>query len=496
MIFVTLPFYCFVLVLLALYYLFPLKSRWTVLLAGSLGFYAWLCPAGLAHLTWAILTSYGCGILLGKLRAQSASRKKQLLALWLGIALVLIPLLVIKEGDFLLALTAPGEGSPVFRMLSYRESGRIFIPLGISFYTLQIIGYLTDVFKGKISCQKNLCKYALFVSFFPQIVQGPIPRYDQMEQLWEGHPFAETTFTKGFHLILYGFFLKLVLADRLAPAVATVFNDLEPFGGWFVIIAGVLYSIQLYTDFEACVCISRGTASLFGIQLQKNFRQPYFSQSIQEFWQRWHRTLSLWFRDYIYIPLGGNRKGAAQKWCNLFIVFFVSGMWHGCGVKFLLWGLLHGVFQLIGGLTKKYREKAYGALHLSTKSAPVVLFRRLFTFGLVTLGWIVFRANSLGDVVTMVTAPASRWSLSALLSFRPGLIGLRLPDCALLLLALAVLFLVDRAQYKEKAGLSDRLLAKPFPVRLLVYLAAIFFVLIFGSYGYGFTAQDFIYGGF
>ena len=307
-----------------------------------------------------------------------------------------VPLVVTKNGDF------------VLKSLLHRKSYPWIVPVGMSFYTLQMISYLVDIFRGKIKAQRNLGKFALFVTFFPQVVQGPIPRYEQLgNQLYEGHPFEEKEFCKGLQLIVWGFFLKLMIADKASIVVNQVFDHWKAYQGCYVLVAGVLYSIQLYTDFLSCVCLSKGVAELFGIHLADNFRRPYLAESVKEFWGRWHISLSSWLRDYIYIPLGGIREGIAM------------------------------VYKMI------------------TVYNP----------------WIFFDDSLLR-------------------------LGLSWKEWGMLGISLWVLCKVEQTQEKEVLDVRDRILRQPLALQWGFYLAAVAFIMVFGTYGFGFNAADFIYGGF
>lgn len=366
--FVSVGFYIFVIFLLLVYYVLPLKYRWIALLCGSLCFYYLLDKPGFIQLLTMVIFSYTAAMVLSWLKKKNVDRRIESAVLGISIIWVVFPLLVIKEANFISTNFLGGT------------SKNYIVPLGIAFYTLQMVGYLVDIYKGKIESQNNFAKYMLFVTYFPQIVQGPIPRYEKMRQLYEEHPFHEETFSKGIHLIIWGFFLKFMIADKAAVVVNTVFDSFEIYRGWYVLLAGILYSLQLYTDFQACVCIAKGTSSLFGIHLEDNFKSPYFSKSIKEFWQRWHISLSSWLKDYIYIPLGGNRRGKLKKWVNIFIVFIVSGIWHGAGYKYIFWGLMHASYELVGSITEKFRTNMYKRLHIEQDSFLAVVIKRSVTF--------------------------------------------------------------------------------------------------------------------
>lgn len=466
--FLSLWFYIAVILLLALYYAVPAKIRWMVLLAGSLGFYYCLSGPGIALLGFSVLASYTAGLMLKK-----AKRKKIVLAA--GIAVVLLP----YAADRFL----------------HMDSVNFLQVLGISYFTLQIIAYMADVCRGEAEPERNIAKYALFVTFFPQIVQGPIPRYGQLgQQFFENADFREDRFTKGFQWILWGFFLKLMIADRAGIIVDTIFGGWEIYTGSYVLVGGVLFSIQLYTDFMACVCMAKGIASMFGIELADNFMRPYFSDSVKEFWGRWHISLSSWLRDYIYIPLGGSRKGKIRKWMNLVIVFAVSGIWHGSGLGYIAWGLMHALYQIVGDITRGGRKKVYQLLKIEDESLLAGILKKGTTFFMVMLAWIMFRADSLKVGFKMLKSLFTVYNPWILFNDSIFELGLDIKECMLLLLAVLLLFAVSFRQRKGEVG--EWLLKQHLILRWTVYIAGILLIVVYGTYGFGFDAQDFIYGGF
>lgn len=395
-----------------------------------------------------------------------------------------IPLLLVKNSDFFLMVWF------------HREPVSWIVPMGISFYTLQIISYHVDIYKGRIRPQKDLFKYILFLSFFPQIFQGPIPRYEQLEgQLWgSSRHFDERAFSKGLHLIVWGFFLKFMIADKAGVIVDTVFGEPELYRGCYVLVAGALYSVQLYADFLSCVTISQGVAGLFGICLADNFMHPYRATSVKDFWRRWHISLSTWLRDYIYIPLGGNRKGRICRYVNMAIVFGVSGLWHGAGYRYLFWGLLHAVYQIVGEVTGPSREMLYDWLKIPKGAWLRETIQKTATFFWVMLAWIIFRVDCLKQGIRMVLSifgTYNPWILSGDHLFQ---LGLSWKECMVLLFAIAILGVVSHLQ--EKICIRDWLLGQHIVVRWTVYLGAIAMIWVFGTYGHGFKARDFIYGGF
>ncbi|MDE6662400.1 MAG: MBOAT family protein [Lachnospiraceae bacterium] len=486
MTYVSFFFYIFLLIVLFLYYAIPLRHRWVVLLIGSAAFYFIAYKSGWPILFITVLFAYGFGRLINYLREKytDSHRKLQKAVLVLAYFCVVLPWLLIKNGNFILVT------------ILHMSSINWIVPLGISFYTLQTISYLADIYRGEIDAQKNIAKYALFILFFPQIIQGPIPRYEQLaKQLYEGRLFDEKRFVKGLQLILWGFFLKLMIADKAAVIVNTVFDNPEKYMGCYVLIAAVLYSIELYTDFLACVTISQGVSGLFGIELVDNFRRPYFATSIKEFWRRWHISLSEWLRDYIYIPLGGSRKGRLAKYINLLITFIVSGIWHGAGYKFILWGLMHAIYQICGDLTADIRNKIYDLLKLSEQSGLRKTLQRIGVFFWVTIAWIIFRADSLRIGLKMIMNMFLVHNPWIFFNDKLLMLGLEWKELCVLAISIVILLLVS---YKQEKGVRIRelILDKSIYTRWFIYIFAILCIMIFGTYGYGYNAQDFIYGGF
>lgn len=466
--FLSLWFYIAVVVLLVLYYAVPIKVRWVILLAGSLGLYYCFSGRGLLVLLFSVLSGFLTGLLLGRVK-----RKKIFLAL--GIGAVLLPWLA---GRFL-----------------YVGRQSILQAVGISYFTLQLIAYMADVYRGEVQPERNPAKFALFVTFFPQIVQGPIPRYGQLgQQFFEKAVFQEDKFTRGFQWILWGFFLKLMIADRAGIIVDRIFDNWEIYTGSYVLLGGVLYSIQLYTDFMACVYMAKGIASMFGIELADNFRRPYFSGSVREFWGRWHISLSSWLKDYIYIPLGGNRKGKLRKWINLLAVFLVSGIWHGAGAKYIAWGLLHALYQIAGEITKGIRKKGYMLLKIEDKSFLAGILQKGSTYLLVMLAWVLFRAASLKVGLKMLGSLFTVYNPWILLNDSLFELGLDIKECMLLLLSVLLLFAVSWKGRTKEVG--NWLMKQHLILRWTVYIGGILLIVVYGTYGFGFDAQDFIYGGF
>lgn len=478
MTYLSIQFYIFVLAALFLYYVLPLRCRWLVLLAGSVFFYwrALGTGTGIWIILGTIAVAYGAGLLLER------AQKKILFAA--AVMLTALPWLLIKDGNYILEI------------LLHKDPIEWIVPLGISFYTLQIISYLADIYMGRIKAQRNPAKLVLYVMFFPQIVQGPIPRYDRLaEQLYPGHSFCERTVVGGLYRILWGFFLKLMIADRAAVIVNEIFDNHYLYAGCYVLVAGVLYSVELYADFMACISISKGVANLFGIQLADNFNHPYLATSVQDFWRRWHMSLSEWLKDYIYIPLGGSRKGKIRTYINLIITFLISGIWHGAGLRFVAWGMMHAAYQIIGRLTEGLQRKAAKALGLEEAPEVKTWIRRIWTFLCVMTAWIIFRAENLTTGVQMIHSMFRVHNVWIFTNDALLTLGLDWKEWVVLVVSTGILIAVSTRQ-ERGIVFSDVIFRQPVYVRWGLYLVVIFGIMTFGVYGMGYDAQAFIYGGF
>ena len=274
----------------------------------------------------------------------------------------------------------------------------VLLPVGISFYTFQTLSYSIDVFLGKQKAEKHLGYFALYVSFFPQLVAGPIERFSRLSpQLKEKHAFTYSNLANGLRLILYGFFIKMVIADNLSGLVDQVYAAPENYSSVNILTSVFLYSFQIYSDFYGYSIIAIGSALIMGVKIMDNFKTPYLSKNIGEFWQRWHISLSTWFRDYLYFPMGGNKVAKARWIFNIFIVFIVSGLWHGANWTFIIWGALYGVIYLI----EKFINKIFGLEKEYASYSPGHLLLSLKTFILVTLIWIFFRSQSFDEAINL-----------------------------------------------------------------------------------------------
>ena len=356
------------------------------------------------------------------------------------------------------------------------------------------MGYLIDVYRKEICVERNFFRYALFVSFFPQLVAGPIERSKNLlEQLAMPKKFCYENLRKGLFIMLYGFFLKVVIADRTAIFVDTVYNDPVTYSGLYIMIATALFAIQIYCDFYGYSTIAKGAALTMGITLMDNFNAPYFSRSTKEFWGRWHISLSTWFRDYLYIPLGGNRKGKIRKYVNLMIVFLVSGLWHGANITFVVWGALHGSYQIIEYLAGSFCCKVRRIAGFKESKAFSNKFLKLIiTFVSVCFAWLYFRADSLSSLKMLLNEMVTHINGLVLVDQSLFNLGITRDYFQVLIAAIMILGIVDYQKYKGK-DMVKLFFSQDWWFRTAVEIGLLLFVILFGCYGAEYDVQNFIY---
>ena len=437
-----------------LYFLLPKKMKWPMLLIASYYFYMCYQMELVVLILGTTLISWIASNIIER------SDKPSVRKLWLTLTLVTCfgVLFFFKYFNFLadsavgLINLCGGEVSQI--------ALNLILPVGISFYTFQTLSYVIDVYRGDIKTERNFFFYALFVSFFPQLVAGPIERPDNLiPQLKEPHKFTGDNFVKGAKHMLVGFFKKLCVADVISVYVNAVFNDVPSATALGVIIAVCLFAVQIYCDFSGYTDIAIGCARIMGIRLMKNFDHPYTATTIKEFWARWHISLSTWFRDYLYIPLGGNRRGKARQLLNLFIVFMVSGLWHGAAWTFVIWGAIHGIYQIVGNLTIKKRNLLLTKIGFSPDGIGIIAVRRFITFVLVCFGWLFFRANSVGDAFALIETLFVGWN--ATLSQTLDGMGITPVGILTTVLSILTLLVIDRlVAYEDREGGSGVLTDK------------------------------------
>lgn len=476
MLFNSLEYLIFLPIVVIFYNLLGKKFKNIFLLLASLSFYSFWNVKYTFLMLFSIFITYITGIYIEKNRGHI---KKMKLAVFFCFFINLGILFVFKYFNFFADLLNNFSGK------NFNIAIDVLLPVGISFYTFQALGYTIDVYRKDIRAEENFIDYALFVSFFPQLVAGPIERsVNLLPQIKNPKKFSYDNLVRGLILFFYGMFLKLIIADRAAILVNEVFGNYKNFSREILIISGILFTLQIYCDFYSYSIMAKGSAKILGIDLMDNFKEPLLSKSITEFWRRWHISLSTWFKDYLYIPLGGNRKGKLRKYFNLILVFLVSGLWHGADLSFVLWGLIHGIFNVlenIFGINKKSRRK----------NILLDSFRRILTFIIVVFAFIYFRAENIHHgneyLLAIINNPRSLNIMEDLSKTSFGI-----SNIYPLIIGIIILFVFDILKY-NKINLVEKVLKIILPIRWLIYLAFIFTIIIFGVYGPDFSESAFIY---
>jgi D-alanyl-lipoteichoic acid acyltransferase DltB (MBOAT superfamily) len=478
MLFNSFHFLFFFLAFLPIYFLLRGTPRKIFTLAAS--YYFYMCwNARYVSIIWAItIIDYLAALLIAKAQAQSTKRLYLILSLASNIGL----LLVFKYFNFLSssvteALNFAGlHDSPVLL--------NVILPIGLSFHTFQAMSYTIDVYKGKAPAERSLLNYALYVAFFPQMVAGPIERPNHLlPQFHRTHSFNWDDFRAGARRALWGLFKKMVIADGLASFVNAVYAHPERFPGIALLLATCFFSIQIYCDFSGYSDMAVGIARMMGFELTVNFRRPYFAQSIGEFWHRWHISLSTWFRDYVYIPLGGNRVSLPRFYFNILVTFLLSGIWHGANMTFVVWGAFHGLWLILSHATASTRASLTTALGLERFPRSLALLRVALTGSFVTLAWIFFRASSLTQAFYVITHLLPLNHLDSVVFVKSGIQRADLPFLLFFVCAMfAVEWMIEHPQ-RRPAVWSN------LGFRVAMYYACTFAIIFYGVFGH----VDFIY---
>jgi D-alanyl-lipoteichoic acid acyltransferase DltB (MBOAT superfamily) len=478
MLFNTFHFFAFFLITWTSFLLLRGTPRKVFLLAAS--YYFYMCwNAKYVAIIWAItIIDYIAGLLIE--RSGTAKKRKA----WLGVSLVCnIGLLVVFKYFNFASISATGILRH-FGLVAEPPVLHLLLPVGLSFHTFQAMSYTVEVFRKKAPAEKNLLNYSLYVAFFPQMVAGPIERPNQLLPQFHLDPVMRLDrIRSGIKLAIWGLFKKMVIADALAGFVNLVYAAPRGFSGAELTVATLAFSLQIYCDFSGYSDIAIGIARLMGYELRINFRQPYFSRSVGEFWHRWHISLSTWFRDYVYIPLGGNRVAVPRYYFNILATFMISGLWHGASWTFLIWGSLHGAFLLVSHLTSALRLRISGTLRVDRIPRVVAGSQVLVTFLLVTIAWIVFRAK---DVETAAYIATHLFPFGRFNSFTLAMGAIPRANIPFLLIFIVAMFLVEWwMMHPHRAPL---VWSRP-SVRWACYYACAYAVVFFGVFGH----TDFIY---
>ncbi len=491
MLFNSYTFLVFFPIVCLLYYVIPKRFAWVFLLFVSYYFYmGWRAEYALL-LAGATVSTFVASIIIDRMVKKGVKPVYKNAVMVVGIVFNLLILFYFKYFNF--ALRSLASVGNLFGVEYNVPVFDIILPVGISFFTLQALGYLIDVSTGRIKCERNIFKYALFVSFFPQLVAGPIERSENLlPQLFSRKSFDAKRVASGLRLMGWGFFQKVVIADRLAAAVQNVYSAYEDMTGITVIAATLLFSIQIYCDFSGYSDIAIGAAEVLGIKLSQNFKRPYFATNFSGFWQRWHISLSAWFQDYLFTPLCWSRWTSRLPLVgryiknppllsSIMIVFLTSGLWHGASFNFIIWGFLQGVFRIAEELLHRLYRKP-------PKRSPLIIKapKRVFVFLLWSFSLIFFRSQGTDAAFTMVQnlfVPSRHDLMSTL--------GFDLPTVIILGVFIVTLFIGNALQ--ERFCVRDKMFEKPFALRLVTDVTLTVVLVIFSAYGTGYSTAQFIY---
>lgn len=474
--FVSMIFPVFLGMVAALFFLLPTKWRPVILLLASYGFCGWVDLRALLVLLVISFCTWLLGRKIEKLLMMGQENAGKICA---GIAVVfyICLLCVYKYMPFFL------KHGGFSQWQAERLLRNLVMPVGLSFYLFQAIGYLIDVYKKSSQAEKNFIHLSCYLAFFPKLVSGPIEREQdflpQLRELGKVTLKDRGRLSTALTYMLWGYFMKMVVADRLAVTVNQIFARPELFDSFWLVIGVFFYTIQIYCDFAGYSYIAIGCARIFGIRLVENFKAPYLASNITEFWRRWHISLSTWLRDYIYIPLGGNRKGFSRKCINTMIVFLICGMWHGAGFHFVVWGLLHGMYSVIEVLVRRQGWKVRGG--------------KAITFIEVAFAWIFFRADNLEATIRYIAEMFTSGIHPESWNQAVEMLQLSTVEIALIILGIAVIWLIDELCSRRKLQLPVLIQYKQNAVRYFVFYLLIIAIFIFGMYGPGYHAEQFIY---
>lgn len=492
MLFNSIDFIIFFPIVLLVYFIIPVRFKRLWLLIASYFFYmCWDAKYALLILFVTVVT-YVSGILIELVRGSDdnnkGARQKAVVAISFVVNLGL--LFYFKYTNFLIDIL--NDVTRHFGTSNTITHMDIVLPVGISFYTFQALSYTVDVYRKEVTAERNFIKYALFVSFFPQLVAGPIERSKNLlRQLDTPKKFDYNEARDGVLLMLWGFFMKMVIADRVALLVNEVYSNYVSYPGYYIVIASVLFAFQIYCDFAGYSIIAIGAAEVLGVKLMNNFDAPFFSTTIAMFWRRWHISLNSWFKDYLYFPLGGNRKGRVRKYINIMIVFLLSGLWHGASLSYVFWGGLNGLYQVIGEVLMPARKRIRGILHIHVDKIAYEIAAALVTFGLFDFTLIFFRAGTLSEAKSIIAylisfggwAPRSEGIVNC---------GMDAPNFILMIIGLGVLFVVDGL---NRMGICIRkvIIEQDYIFRCVLVAGFAVAIIVFGIWGSVYDAANFIY---
>jgi len=475
MLFNSLEYIFFFPMVIAGYFALNPKYRWILLLFASYYFYMCWNYKYIVLILFSTIIDYFSALYM----ARTPQIKKRRLLLYLSLFSNLGLLFFFKYFNFFAeSVNAVFDQFNLMRDVRYFD---LLLPVGISFYTFQTLSYTIDVFRGKKEPERHFGKFALYVSFFPQLVAGPIERSTRLlPQLHKHFDFDYQRIKEGVFLVAWGYFKKVVIADRLAEYVNLVYNNPTDFSGLQTLMGTFFFSFQIYCDFSGYSDIAIGFARIMGYDLMTNFRRPYFAQNIKDFWRRWHISLSSWFRDYFYILLGGNRVGKTRHKINVFLTFVVSGLWHGANWTFVIWGALHGFYQIVEMWKKSLLQKHQGLQKIRLPNIYRQTTNGLVTFTLVYLAWIFFRANNVGDAF---------YILQNAFVFNDEPVNLFQFKADMTISWIAIAFLLITEILEETIGLYNKLARLPRVVKWSMFVLLLLSIMVLGKW----NESDFLY---
>lgn len=508
-------FLCFLTAVILLYYLIPQRFQWIILLLGSIAYY--LLSGNGVLIAYPLISSiiiWGFACLISKRKSEGYQPKILILS---GVIISLLPLFILKYINFLIntinglaVMPSCFGGEPIFCI----PNTRWLLPLGISFYTFTMLGYLIDVYNGIAAPQKNLFKFLTFGMYFPTILSGPIMKYrEDGEQFFTPHKLDYRNLTFGAQRILWGFFKALVISERAKQIVNSIYDSPGEYRGFYVIIGTFCYAIELYTNFSGGMDIVLGISEMLGLRLPENFERPFFTKTISEYWRRWHITLGVWMKEYVFYPLlrtaflvnlqkrwkkhFGKKLGKLfSTFVAMFILWFTVGIWHGGDWKYVIGsGLLHWLYIVFGQIVEEPFDRLMTKLGLNSKAGWLDVLRVIRTLLLVCLGFVFFRASSVSDAVKLIVSGFSEFNPEILIDGSIFNLGLNWVEFVIFAVSLALLITVSAIQTKR--GSVRELISKLIlPIRWLLWFALLFFTILMAYYGPGYSAQEFIYQGF
>lgn len=495
MVFNSVQFLIFFPVVFIVYFLLPPGIRYIWLLVSSYYFYICWNPQYIILILFSTVITYISGIVMEVLREgkEDIRLRRHCLKICVALSLILNLSMLFYFKYFKFAISTLNRIFGIIGAEVEISSRDIILPVGISFYIFQALGYTIDVYRGEVKAERNFLRYALFVSFFPQLVAGPIERSKNLlRQVDSPTYFDLENVRQGLLTMAYGLFMKVVVADRLAGIIDPIYGDWINHTGMDLAAATMLFAVQIYCDFEGYSQLAIGSAQVLGFRINQNFKTPYLCTNIREFWKRWHISLTDWFRDYLYIPLGGSRKGRARKYINTMIVFLISGLWHGASWHFVVWGGVNGFYSILQDSTESVRKKVYRFLKIDTKALFWRCLCGFVTFFLIDISWLLFRSSGVRQAISILYKIWNGFNPCYFFSDDFYNIFGSTKMFSIIVFSLAAVGVIDMIRQKG-FSLKEYLLKQQIIYRWSIYLILIFIIMLWGAYGNDYEQTQFIY---